>query len=211
MCWNAPASYASLAFGYIMMYLIWTRPSSEAYKKAYDYWNVLFIASFVSMQLGEGLVHQGYNDIGRNIIFWCVVFQPISQCKGGAYFGGYTWLYYLAALCALTVPFLTIDNHIGYSKKGHLKWVIDAKIPWIYQLYAALYRLGMFIPLLLMTPLRKYILLPIAIASTLLFSLYNWFMDGSWSSMWCFMVTIYSVVAYYTNRRRNRLSNGISE
>jgi hypothetical protein len=201
MCWNAPVSYASLAFGYIMMYLIWTRPSSAAYKKAYDYWNVLFIASFVSMQLGEGLVHQGYNDIGRNIIFWCVVFQPISQCIGGAYFGGYTWLYYLAALNILIIPVLGINKIIEFSKHKHLVWAVSSKNIWLNDLFTVLYIAGVFFPLIMMTPLRKYIILPITMTATIFFSIYKWYTDGSWSSMWCSIAVFYSVIAYYTNRR----------
>jgi hypothetical protein len=201
MCWNAPVSYMSLAFGYTMMYLIWTRPASSVYKKSYDYWCVLFIASFVSMQLGEGLIHQGYNDIGRQIIFWCVVFQPIMQTIGGAYFGGIQWLYYLAALCFIMIPFVSIDKKIGCGPSGHLVWSVKSfNTDFITMVFSIIYMLGLFLPLLLMKPMSRFIILPIFMFITLAVSIYNWWGERAWSSMWCFMAAIYSVIVYYVNQ-----------
>ena len=93
MCYNAPISFFTFFVGIIISYLIWNRDSSEVYNKNYDYWNSLFILSFIVMQLAEGFTWLGYN---CNLIFLIIICsQAIKQCFGNAYFNKIKEFYYI--------------------------------------------------------------------------------------------------------------------
>ena len=53
MCYNAPVSFITFFVGIYIAYEIWNRPNEKVYNKKYDYWNALFIISFISMQFAE--------------------------------------------------------------------------------------------------------------------------------------------------------------
>jgi hypothetical protein len=198
MCWNAPVSYASFIFGLWISWILWTRPSSNAINKKYDYWNVLFILAFVSMQVGEGFIHQG-KQWGRWIIWISVILQPIAQTLGSAYFGGNTIWYFWTALCILVAPFLHIDDVVKPGTHGHLEWSVQTKI--FQPLYVMIYMIGAIVPLLWMSPLSRFGILPFYMILTMLYSLYYFYNKHQWSSMWCFFACVYSVIAYIVNTK----------
>ena len=198
MCWNAPVSYASFAFGMFMVYKLWTRPVSEVLNKNYDYWNALFIFAFVSMQLGEGLIHQGMQ-WGKWIIWLSVIFQPMAQCLGAAYFGGHSGWYIWAILCALVAPFLKIDNVVRRGASGHLAWSVRTEP--MQSVFTVIYMVGAIAPLLFMSPLLHYGVLAFYMVLSMMYSLYNFYNTREWSSMWCFFACVFSLIAYSVNSK----------
>ena len=147
MCYNAPISFFTFFVGIIISYLIWNRDSSEVYNKNYDYWNSLFILSFIVMQLAEGFTWLGYN---CNLIFLIIICsQAIMQCFGNAYFNKIKEFYYIIFIFILTFPFVGKPKSIVVGENKHLAWVLDFKGSFLIEItWTILYLSMLFIPLL---------------------------------------------------------------
>ena len=201
MCFNAPVSFGSYIFGMLMAVVVLLRPASSAYYKPYDYWSVLMIISYVTVQLGEGLLHIG-KDIGRQVILYSIALQPVLFSLGAAYWGKTPFFYAPTLAGLLFLPFLGFKSKVGRGPNGYLDWVFkfpSRKTELAYVLY---YFTFMFLPLFAMTPLTRFYPLIVYLAATLLYSLYNYSNTGEWSTMWCFLAIGFSALAYYVNMKK---------
>ena len=201
MCFNAPVSFGSYIFGMLMAAVVLLRPASSAYYKPYDYWSVLMIISYVTVQLGEGLLHIG-KDIGRQVILYSIALQPVVLSFGAAYWGKKSWFYAPTLAGLMFLPLLGFKNKVGRGPNGYLDWVFKFSSKNVEVLYSLYYFTFMFLPLFAMTPLTRFYPLIVYLAATLLYSIYNYSKSGEWSSMWCFLAIGYSALCYYVNMKK---------
>lgn len=201
MCFNAPVSFGSYIFGIVMTVVILLRPSSSAYFKPYDYWNAIVILSYITVQLGEGLLHIG-KDIGKWVILYSVALQPVVMSFGAAYWGKSPLFYIPTVVGLMFLPMLSMKNRVSRGPNGYLDWVFKFPSSRLMTVYSIYYFTFMFLPLLVMTPFSRFYPLVIYLAATLLYSLYNYSNTGEWSTMWCFLAIGYSALCYVLNRKR---------
>lgn len=157
--------------------------------------NTLFFLSFGVMQLVEYFLwsyptlNAQFSALGLGVVLTQPLFSilqlPTLQ-QMAPYLGGY------AAFLATTV--YTLMNPTQYNLKmesvvarnGHLRW---KWLPTNSPTFFILYMLLLLVPLAV---IRWYIPLVGAIA-TLLFSLYTYWHDDTWGSMWCWFASLFSL------------------
>ena len=200
MCYNAPISFITLFVGLYIAYEIWNRPSEKAYKKNYDYWNALFIANFILIQLAEGLAWLDF-DISRYLLLYIVAFQPIIQSFGNAYFNNQPLFYIPVIIGLLYIPFFRVIDKITKGVGGHLVWNVNHINKYLMILYGVYYFTYMSLPLLWQVPLQRYSILIVYGLLTLTWSLYNYNLSGEFTSMWCFLGIGYAFLAYIVNMK----------
>lgn len=200
MCYNAPVSFGSYFFGLVIATTIYLRNPATAFFRPYDYWNLLTILSYITVQLGEGLLHLEHL-WGRWIILYSIALQPVVNSFGAAYWGKSPIFYIPFVIGLLFIPFLSIKGDITRGPNGYLDWIFKFPGKTFTIIYAIYYFTFMFLPLTQMKPITRFYPLIIYLAITLLISLYNYGRSGEWSSMWCFMAIGYSVLCYYSNQK----------
>lgn len=200
MCYNAPVSFTTFVIGIYIAYEIWVRNAKDAYNKNYDYWNALFVVSFISMQFAEGLAWLNY-DIARYLIVYIVTLQPIIQSFGNAYFNGQKIFYIPVLIGILFILLIRVPENIGVGPNGHLDWSLRFDNIWSYSLYFIFYYGFMLIPLFWQIPITRFYPLIIYGVGTLLWTNYNYKATGEFSSMWCFLAIGYAILAFYLNRQ----------
>jgi hypothetical protein len=200
MCYNAPVSFTTFFVGMYIAYELWSRKKEEAYEKKYDYWNSLFVVSFILMQLAEGFAWLGY-DIAKYFIIYIVGLQPIVQSFGNAYFNGQPLFYIPVIIGFLLLSFVRNPEKISAGINGHLNWSVKFDNVFIALLCLSYYFIFISLPMLWQVPLKRYIILGIYGVLTLLWSLYNYQISGEFSSMWCFLAIGYAILAYIVNMK----------
>jgi hypothetical protein len=198
MCFNAPVSFITFFVGMYIAYELWSRKKEEAYEKKYDYWNSLFVVSFILMQLAEGFAWLGY-DLAKYFIIFIVGLQPIVQSFGNAYFNGQPLFYIPVIIGFMLLSVLRVQEKIGVGLNGHLNWFLNFDNKMWYFIYFAYYFTFMTVPLFWQVPLNRYSILAVYGILTLLWSVYNYQLSGEFSSMWCFLAIGYAILAYIVN------------
>lgn len=200
MCYNAPISFLTFFVGMYIAYEIWNRPKDKAFHKNYDYWNALFIVSFIFVQLGEGFIWLGY-EIFRYFLVFIVALQPIVQSFGNAYFNGKSIFYIPVIIGLLFLFILRAPKNIGKGMNGHLDWGIEHIHVYFIILYGIYYFTFMCLPLLWQVPHKRFLVLFIYGVTTCLWSFYNYNYSGEFSSMWCYLAMGYAFLAYIVNMK----------
>lgn len=203
MCFNAPVSFLTFFVGMYIAFEIWYRPKEKAYQKNYDYWNALFIVSFILVQLGEGFIWLGY-DIFRYFLVFIVGIQPIVQSFGNAYFNNKPIFYIPVIIGLLFLFILRAPKNIGTGINGHLDWEIKHINIYFLILYGIYYFTFMSLPLLWQVPYNRFLVLFIYGVSTAIWSFYNYHLTGEFSSMWCYLAIGYAFLAYFLNMKSNQ-------
>jgi len=203
MCFNAPVSFLTFFVGMYIAYEIWNRPKEKAYEKKYDYWNALFIVSFISMQFAEGLAWLNY-DIARYLVIYIVSLQPVIQSLGNAYFNNQPFFYIPVIIGLILFGIVKIPDKIGVGPNGHLDWFVNFDNKLYYTIYFIFYFTFMLVPLFWQQPLSRYSPLIIYGVGTLIWTLYNYMETNEFSSMWCFLAIGYAFLAYYLNKNNQK-------
>jgi len=200
MCYSARISFTTFFIGIYIAYEIWTRDASRVFNKNYDFWNALFILSFISMQFAEGLAWLNY-DIARYLVVYIVALQPVIQSFGNAYFNNQP-IFYIPVIIGFLMMFLIRPpGKIGVGPNGHLDWFVRFDNNWSYVFYFLFYYSFMAIPLLWQKPIQRFSPLLIYGILILIYSIYNYRETGEFSSMWCFLAIGYAILAYLLNRK----------
>jgi hypothetical protein len=189
-----------------MIVVFFTRPSSNIK------WQASFVLAFVLVQLLEAILWFSIHDNDKNLnglvtrvmllALWC---QPLVNSLGGALTPGTKFrklLFGAAVLFALLLAYnivLILSSDVKFktiSSKGcHLIWKRDDVPQFMsnYKFISVLYFMGLFVPLALMRPLKEGLFLLVVGLCSFSFSFFFYRLDGSFSSMWCIIATVYAV------------------
>jgi hypothetical protein len=189
MCWNAEVSFQSFLVGILAIGL-------GAYRNA-PIPVLLFSLSIVLMQFIEYIVWSNYDnkDINRQASFaaagllWLqpiasILTLPASSTRTTA-LGAYTGLSLLSTLIGGDK-----DYSMTRAPNGHLAWNWLEK-DWKTAISLGVYFVFLLAPLLMS---KKFVLLGLALG-TLLISLFTYWKDNTWGSMWCWIVNIIAVLS----------------
>lgn len=182
MCWNAEVSLQSFLFG---MSFIGIGAYAGVRLPI-----LLFCITIVMMQLIEYIVWSNYdnkyiNTKASQAALFLLFLQPIASMIGlpnitlrNNLLGSYILLNGLS----LFMPW-NIDFSMTRAKNGHLSWnwLTNEPRTWI---SLSIYFFFLFIPLVIQ---KNYELLFLALA-TLGLSLYSFWTENTWGSMWCWIV-----------------------
>lgn len=211
MCFNFQTSFVAWLLSVsISIYLIHRN-------RNYDRWNAMFIITFTTIQLLEGLMWLNFesnsslstkdniNSMLTKVILLALLTQPLVQSYFGYKFTGAIFLQVLTYifLAILIWGFLLVlkpnsNFHTTIGPNGHLVWNRDrganknggssSFVPMSW-----LYLLGLFIPLLFMKDYRGIPLIAVGLGTFA----YSWYYTtrSEFSSMWCITSVIYALVA----------------
>ena len=193
MCWNKDVSLNTFLFSSFVFLLILYNNKYSIYKiKEFEnIWFCLFIFSVFLMQLVEYFLwiylnNKFYNYILTLFVFLLLsIFQPISAIMLIPYkkikyitLGTYLFLLFISIIINKKDEIFTIK-----SKKGHLNWRLDKF--YILRSYCFFIFFSLF--------LYKYYIGIIFGIFLLIISLYNYYHDLSFGSMWCWMINIVAI------------------
>jgi hypothetical protein len=163
-------------------------------KELDNIWVYLFFASFISMQLVEFFIWRNINDKYYNHIFSVagtilLLSQPFFSLM---ILSNIKLRNILLAICSLIVPYiiyklLNIDIYSEVAKNGHLRWKWINTSPIIYILVVFFLSFSLFYE-------KKYVFVFLGLG-LLGLSYYNYKMDDTYSSMWCWLLN--SIMLYY--------------
>ena len=180
MCWNAEVSLQSFLIGFTATLI--------AYQKGLSLPTILFCLTIVFMQLIEYVVWTWYENKEVNVAasmaaFTLLWLQPIASMMTLD-----TNLFLQAYLGITLLSFLfsrkdTAKYRMTRGENGHLVWHWLQK-DWQTLISLVVYFFFLFTPLLLTGNL---LLLTISLG-TLGLSLYSFYKDNTWGSMWCWIV-----------------------
>jgi len=195
MCWNAEVSLNTFLFSFFVLCLIIYNNTYTKYKikELNNVWLYLFFASFIFIQLIEFFIwknihNKHYNHILtilRNIL---LLFQPFfslmtisnihlrNKLLVGFFFFSLVYIYFY------------INNSVvnsKLSKQNHLLWFEDTNYIWL--LWGFFFLFGFFY--------EKFWVGIYTGIITLLLSIYNYYNDKTYASMWCWIAN--GVMVYY--------------
>jgi hypothetical protein len=195
MCWNKDVSLNTFLFSSFVFLLILYNNKYSIYKiKEFEnIWFCLFILSVFSMQLVEYFLwvylnNKFYNYVLTSfVLLLLVIFQPISAIMLIPYkkikyitLGTYLFLLSISIIINKNDKIFTIK-----SNNNHLNWRLDNF--YILRSYCVFIFFSLF--------LYKYYIGIFFGIFLLIISLYNYYNDLSFGSMWCWMLN--SVSIYY--------------
>jgi len=190
MCYNEQISLNTFVFSTFVLGLVIYNNTYTQYKikEMSHFWEYMFFASFIVMQLAEFFIWRNLKNADYNRLFSvCAVLiilsQPVasSMMISDPYVRNITLTSYLILAVPYSIyKFATTDIRCSVSKRGHLIWHFFDSIwvfvaMWLFFLLFGLFYQGHF----------HWILFGIV---TLLFTLYNYHQDRSAWSMWCWLV-----------------------
>ena len=179
MCWNAEVSLQSFSLGMLFIFI------GTAYGVSTP--TLLFCLTIVCMQLIEYTVWSNYDNKDINYkaslaAIGLLCLQPIASILTLA--DPIRQYIFIAFLMASVVSlYFSVPKNISMTRaqNGHLAWNwIDknSTVPLV------VYFLFLFTPIVLQ---KNYILLGAAL-TTLFVSLYTYYKENTWGSMWCWIV-----------------------
>jgi hypothetical protein len=183
MCWNAEVSLQSFLVGILAIGL-------GAYRNT-PFPVLLFALTIVLMQFIEYLVWSGYDNRQASIaaagLLWVqpiasILTLPASPIRTMA-LGSYGLLSLVGGLLGTER-----DYSMTRAPNGHLAWNWLEK-DWKTALSLTVYFIFLLAPLLMT---KKFVLLGLALG-TLAISLFTYWKDNTWGSMWCWIVNIIAI------------------
>lgn len=201
MCWNADVSLNTFLFSSFMLGLILYNNTYSQYKikDFVSVWVYLFFMSFILMQLIEYFIWKNinkpkYNQLFTTLATILLLVQPIATnmlITNKAVQQPLLYLYLLFAVPFASYRFTTKKVYSSVSSLGHLQWnmllnnsVQDKMVLFIwfffflFPLFYEGYNIGFIFGLL-----------------TLLVMFYKYAKDGTFGSMWCWIVNV--IMIYY--------------
>lgn len=185
MCWNAEVSLQSFLVGILAIGL-------GAYRNT-PFPVLFFCLTIVLMQLIEYFVWSGYDNRQASLaaagLLWVqpiasILTLPASPTRTMA-LGAYGVLSLLSTLLGKDR-----DYSMTRAPNGHLAWNWLEK-DWKTALSLVVYFVFLLAPLLMS---KKFILLGLALG-TLAISLFTYWKDNTWGSMWCWIVNIIAILS----------------
>jgi len=190
MCYNEQISLNTFLFSSFILGLIVYNNTYTQYKipEISKYWEYMFFASFIVMQLAEFFIWRNLKNAYYNRIFsicavLIILFQPVASTMmiSNEYVRNIVLTSYLAVALPFSVyQFSVSDIHCEVSKKGHLIWKFFS-MSWLYKFIWVFFLLfGLFYD-------GRWWWLLFGLV-TLLLTLYNYQKDNSAWSLWCWLV-----------------------
>jgi hypothetical protein len=186
MCWNAEVSLQSFLVGLASIGIGALRGASFPV--------LLFALTIVFMQLIEYIVWSNYENkeinrqasLAARALLWT---QPIASILTTQSPGPMLVAYFVTTLL---VSFLGPERDYSMTRapNGHLAWNWLTKEPSTY-LSLAVYFVFLLLPLIMS---RSFLLLGLSLG-TLAVSLYTFWKDNTWGSMWCWMINWVAVAS----------------
>lgn len=196
MCWSAEVSFQSFLIGITAIGI--------AYQKGLSFPTTLFSLTIVLMQLIEGIVWTYYNNPTVNYLAslsatWLLWLQPIAsiltiQSKLAIpALQLYIGLTLIGGLLFLNMASLREIYSMRRAANGHLAWNWLKK-DWKTAISLLVYFVFLFGPLAVS---KEWAVLALALP-TLAFSLYSFYEENTWGSMWCWIVNyiVVGICAY---------------
>ncbi len=182
MCWNADVSIKTYIFALIVFFL--------GLRYQFNLPMLIFFLVFSQMQLVEYFLWTNLNNKKNNEFYskvglFNICIQPIAALLMIDNFKLkiYSILIYLLFLIYFFYNYYnTIDFHTKIGIKGSLHWVW---LPTEYNMKTAQFSFAWFFFFLLGVFLSKDIILIIFVISTIIFSMYNSFLNYKFASYWC--------------------------
>lgn len=186
MCYSAQVSIDTFLLTLFASYFL--------FREKHSAWSLAFWFSFTLVQLMEFFLwtylrHPEYNKFFSLMVMFLICSQPFfaimkSSLSNKAWFIG---LYSLVVVSIVTsTPLQRIKTSVAPNK--HLLWEWAQFPSWIVFLWCVF----LIIPLFASNQGAGLITL-----ITLLISIYTFYKDGTWASMWCWMATISSFFIIY--------------
>ena len=191
MCWNADISLNTFIFGCLVLLFVYITNTYTQYKTASFENSLMYLFYFCVLwiQLMEFFIWKNLKNKSRvqfysKLIWVSLLLQPfilIFMLQGWVQYVLFFFYFLFYAFLYLLFPAFGKDSdfntHVG--KNGHLVWeFVDFKNqPYIYVVYSMLY----IIPCLIL----KNFFLAIFLTLTTLLSLFFYFKDGLFPTMWC--------------------------
>lgn len=204
MCWNANISLNTFLFSSFVLCLIIYNNAYTRYKikELNDIWVYLFFVSFILMQLIEFFIWRNINNPLSNKIFTILatlllLVQPIATnmlfpVKYKMIQQSMLFIYLLLVIPFASYRFMTKNIHSSVSRLGHLEWNMLVDNDTIEgNALMAIWLIFFLVPLFYQE--KKYGL--IFGGLTLLVMVYNYYMDKTVGSMWCWIVN--SIMLFY--------------
>lgn len=184
MCWNAKVSLDTFVFSFIIFIL--------AYFNGFEPKLLFLYFFFILMQLIEFFLWKNINDKWWNhffslIAFILLIIHPLgfTLIISNTFVRKWFFVLYVVFLSLILYTHIVENKNIKYSvsvaKNGHLSWNWTKYYIFAYQIY-----LFFFIALLFE---KEYIAF-IIIFITYLYSFFNYYHEGTFTSIWCWSANI---------------------
>jgi hypothetical protein len=181
MCWNQSVSLNTFLFGLFAV-------SLALYNKVLTPLGSLGAMSFISMQLVE---YFAWRNLGNKeviallskVALGLILVQPLLAHAGRIKSNIIPLAYIVGVLLFFTSHKTTFSMH--KAANGHLSWTWLPRSPLFISLWLAFFLL----PLLYV---KEYVVFFGTLIIVLL-SLYTYYKDNTWGSMWCWFANLYSV------------------
>ena len=202
MCWNAEISLNTFIFGFISSIIVYILVY-------FDNVSIIIILSFTSIQLLEYFIwkyidNKEINEILSKIGLFIIGIQIFLLCfsykikKIRKYL---LYLYFIFVILFIIIELKNIEFRSIKGDNGHLRWLwLDINIIWII-IFTSFYLITMF-PYKNNSNIIKFLFVLI----TLIISLYYYYKNKTWGSMWCYFsnilwifLIIYSIFNHINN------------
>ena len=201
MCWNKEVSLNTFLFSGFVLLLIYYNNTYTKYTVAEfnSIWVYLFFCSFIFMQLIEYFIWKNINNAFYNSFYSIlavilIIIQPIASLMllHNATFRWKMIAFYMLAVFPFCIyRFATKHVNTTISAMGHLKWNFltysTAYEPFYIMVWLFFFLFSLFYN-------QDYYGFIFGLAM-LLIIVYNYAKDGSFGSMWCWIVN--SIMIYY--------------
>ena len=201
MCWNKEVSLNTFLFSGFVLLLIYYNNTYTKYKVAeFDsIWVYIFFCSFIFMQLIEYFIWKNINNAFYNSFYsilavYLLIFQSIvilMMLNNANLRGIMLVCYMLIAVPFCIYMFATKHVNTTVSAMGHLKWNFLTYLT-SYEPYYIMVWLFFFLFSLFYNKNYHGFIFGLV---TLFITLYTYVKDGSFGSMWCWIVN--SIMIYY--------------
>jgi len=194
MCWNSEISFATFIFSMIHVIIL------HRYKQ---YYHCIFLLSFASMQLLEGLIWEGITDLTK--LIWPLIYWLPVGATLGMYIEKKSKItkFYFNVTFVLFSLLVSLDysqhdyNIIAFrGVGGHLVWPPCTQIRQIF--LTILYPFGFMCPLFFMGSYKGLFYTGLCVFSIILTQLmYSPIYSREFGSIWCHLSNIYGPIALH--------------
>lgn len=198
MCWNEEVSLNTFLFSsFILLFIIYNNIFTQ-YKIEIlnNIWEYAFFASFISIQLVEFFIWRNLNNKYYNYIFSfiaCILlmlqpFFSIMIISEKHIRNIILSLFFLWAIPFVIYKLYTSHFYSEKSKNGHLKWLfLQGGGPLTFIIWMFFFSFSFIFE-------KKWITILFGI-SLLFISIYNYWLEKAWGSMWCWLAN--AIMIFY--------------
>lgn len=181
MCYNAQVSLNTFLLGMFAMYFQYDKKNP---------WILLFWFSFISVQLCEYFIWKNLHNVPKNRFYsqmtmLCILLQPVFAIKSAHLRHENKWLGAYVLFCVLSIMIFSPTPKRGpisvVASNKHLIWKWSMYPMWICMIWV----------FFLIAPMwYRNISVGLFTLLTLMISIWTYYRDGTWQSMWCWISTI---------------------